>query len=189
MLGGNLVRLEFGGIDDHLEQFLPVALHFRCQDGRQCLDGILQVFGEVEHHAFGHAAFGAANEVYLDDREVAARLLQDDGLIGRRGKPGLGPVDGFAHIRQGLFQTMAGVEFDHDAYGSLVGQCTHFVDAADNAQFGLQRLEKEPFGVFRRDSLVRHRDHEERYIDVRFGFDGDRDSRADPGKQEECHHG
>ena len=107
---GDAVALQAHQIDDDLQQLLPLAGDVDLQHPGQALDLLLQIPGDGEQRAFWqlprqrHRQHGKEGDVDLVHRRLVAVL----------GQLGLGLVDLFADVDQGLVGIEAGLELQHD---------------------------------------------------------------------------
>ena len=185
LLAADFVGLHRGGIDHHFEKLLAVALKLGIENVGNRLDVVANALREVVDHALLHAV--VAHEVDLDDGEAGGGQFEDGGLLGAGRKPGLRAIHGGAHVVERFVQVVGGVELDGHPSHALIGVGAHLLGAFDRPQLHLERFHEQSLGVFRRDALVRHGDHEDRHLDVRIRLDRDADAGRDAGEDHHRH--
>ena len=172
-------------VDDHLDEILARALQRRLEHAGHFLDAVAQVARRRRQRPLGNIA----RERHHHDREFRKVDLVDGRLVGALGQVALGVGDLGAHVLERARKVGAGVELDEHVTAALIGGRAHLLDVGEALHPGLDRTQQQPLGILGRDALVAEADIDDRNLDIRLGFLGNRLIRQRAGDQEEHHDG
>ena len=113
-----------------------------------------------------------ADQVDLQHRKVVSGHLLDKGLLGGIGHLGFGGIHRLSHIAKRFIQVLRYIKFDKETCHTLRGGRPQFYNAFEFAKFDFHGLNKQSFGVFRRNAIVVYPNVKKRQIHM--GVVGDR---------------
>ena len=154
------------------------------QHARNFLDAVAQFARGGGQHTLGHMA-GESNDQH---REFGNIDLVDRRLLRRLRQIGFGILHLGARVLQRLGQIGRGIELDQHIATALECGRTHFLQALQAFELGLDGSQQQPLGIFRRDALIDQGNIHHRNRNVRFGFLGHRHIGNGACEQQEHQH-